>query len=84
MKPSVGKIVHYVAPGSADGRYPRAHRAAIVTEICDPDPMESPPVERVNLAVMNPTGIHFAQAVPYDESCGAFTWHQADQEDNHG
>ena len=33
QSPSVGRIVHYVSRGSADGHYPQACRAAIVTAI---------------------------------------------------
>jgi hypothetical protein len=31
--PSVGRIVHYVARGSADGVFPRTCRAAIITDV---------------------------------------------------
>ena len=33
MNPSVGRIVHYVARGSADGLFPKACRAATVAEV---------------------------------------------------
>ncbi len=32
-KPAGGRIVHYVARGSADGVFPPACRAAILTEV---------------------------------------------------
>ena len=51
--PSVGRRVHYVAPGSADGVYPPACRLAWVTEVDPVDPF------RVGLMVVNPTGVHF-------------------------
>ncbi|HEU5433110.1 MAG TPA: hypothetical protein VFU81_15695 [Thermomicrobiales bacterium] len=60
-----GRIVHYVAPGSADGRYPPAHRAAIVTEVPPIDPGDALGA-RVSLMVCNPTGIHHAANVPHD------------------
>lgn len=65
--PSVGRTVHYVAPGSADGTYPPAHRAAIITEVTN--------ATTVSLAVLNPTGIHFAQAIKRDDDKAPFTWH---------
>lgn len=33
MKPSVGRIVHYVSRGSADGKFPKTCRAAIITQV---------------------------------------------------
>lgn len=66
--PKVGRIVHYMAPGSADGTFPPAHRAAIVTEIND-----SP---HVSLAVLNPQGIHFVTNIKFDGTrTKPFTWH---------
>lgn len=62
MQPSIGRIVHYVSRGSADGTYPSECRAAIVTELAHAD--ESSDV--VGLAVLNPTGQHFTRA-PYDD-----------------
>lgn len=51
--PTVGRDVHYVARGSADGRFPSVCRAAKVTEI-DPDDTDV-----VGLCVINPTGFFF-------------------------
>lgn len=53
MKPSISRDVHYVARGSADGRFPSVCRAAKVTEVDPADP------DRVGLFVMNPTGVFF-------------------------
>ncbi len=50
-KPSVGRVVHYVARGSADGKFPSVCRAADITEIHDDDV--------VGLMVKNPTGLFF-------------------------
>jgi hypothetical protein len=33
MKPTVGRIVHYTNLGDADGRYPPAQQAAIITKV---------------------------------------------------
>lgn len=51
--PSVGRIVHYVAYGTPGGEYPKACRAATVTEVDPEDP------DRVGLFVANPTGLFF-------------------------
>jgi hypothetical protein len=69
---SIGRTVHYVAPGSADGRYPPAHRAAIVVENeRTPDGDYVP-----TLLVLNPTGIHFATRVPFDPTGERrYSWH---------
>lgn len=53
MKPSVGRIVHYVSYGTPGGEYPSLCRAATVTEIDGTDPT------RVGLCVQNPTGLFF-------------------------
>jgi hypothetical protein len=69
--PTLGRIVHYVAPGSADGTYPPAHRAAVVTE-----PLPSDAVAGVTgLLVFNPTGIHFVHVYEDQETKSHFTWH---------
>jgi hypothetical protein len=57
MKPSVGRIVHYVSYGTPGGEFTSQCRAAIITEV---DPTESRILGgpgRVGLAVLNPTGI---------------------------
>ena len=71
MKPSVGRIVHYVSYGTPGGEFGSECRAAIVTET---DPGD--PVERVGLCVLNPTGQFFNRTVPHseDENQGG-TWH---------
>lgn len=72
MKPSVGRIVHYVSHGSPvqpDGT--QAHeskcRAAIITEVWSDT--------TVNLAVLNPTGMFFNSS-EYDETgTEGGSWH---------
>lgn len=49
--PSVGGVVHYVARGSADGKFPKVCRSATITEIGEGG--------RVGLLVANPTGLFF-------------------------
>lgn len=70
VKPSVGRIVHYVAYGTPGGEYPSTNRAAIITEVDEPDNEQSP----VGLAVLNPTGMFFNQHVPYGETGGHWHW----------
>jgi hypothetical protein len=59
--PAVGRTVHYVARGSADGRYPSACRAAIITETGDDTDRTV-----ASLAVFNPSGVFFDQDVPFN------------------
>lgn len=67
MKPSVGRIVHYVARGSADGRFPKVCRAAIVTEV--PELLSEGPNDgtAAHLAVLNPTGMFFDRDVEFHD-----------------
>lgn len=60
--PSVGRIVHYVSHGTPGGEYASQCRAAIVTDLAQPDEAS----DVVGLAVLNPTGVFFNRAV-YDE-----------------
>lgn len=72
MTPSVGRIVHYVARGSADAVYSKTCRAAVITEIVR---------DAVSLCVLNPTGIFFhedckyAEESTYPEGLTPGTWH---------
>lgn len=75
MKPSVGRIVHYVSRGSADGVFTPECRAAIITEI-------SPDTGRVALMVLNPQGIFWDWGLEYSDENVATgstykpgTWH---------
>lgn len=72
MRPSVGRIVHYVSYGTPGGEYSSMCRAAIVTEIQD----DNDDAEVIGVAVLNPTGMFFNQA-PHDESevKDGGTWH---------
>jgi hypothetical protein len=77
VKPSVGRIVHYVSYGSpvrADGTQAFASecRAAIITEV--------DALGLVGLCVLNPTGQFFNRGVEQDEDAHAGgTWHWPEQ-----
>lgn len=79
--PTIGRHVHYVAHGSADGTYPSVCRVAIVTEV--KDMVEDgyggrdPNTDRVSLCVLNPTGMFFSQDLPYADprEMKGGTWH---------
>lgn len=81
MRPTVGRIVHYVSYGTPNGEFQRACRAAIVTED-DGDTKDA-----VGLCVLNPTGIFLNQHVPHREpDAGApylvgGTWHWPERAD---
>jgi hypothetical protein len=68
QKPSVGRIVHYVAYGTPGGEFAAGvHRAAIITEVGVDG--------HVGLAIMNPTGMFFSRAMPHSEALEPGTWH---------
>ncbi len=76
MKPSVGRIVHYVSYGTPGGEYPSVCRAAIVTEAPSPLPTSPADHEPVGLCVMNPEGLFLNRHVLHDEETKAGgTWH---------
>ncbi|QBI56790.1 hypothetical protein [Streptomonospora litoralis] len=61
QQPRVGATVHYVARGSADGRFPPVCRAAVVTAAGHYDGLAT----TVDLCVLNPTGLFFHETVHY-------------------
>lgn len=77
LKPSIGRVVHYHSYGTPNGEYVPEPRAAIVTVVYDEPPHLADPDElHVGLAVLNPTGVHFNQLVPYSEvpKSGYWSW----------
>lgn len=76
-KPSVGRVVHYVAYGTPGGEFPAGVcRAAVITEVHEPNRPEIEGPSSVGLCVLNPTGQFFNRRVAYDgvrKSPG--TWH---------
>lgn len=71
-RPEVGRIVHYTAPGRADGTYPCVCRPAMVVESADQF--------LATLMVINPAGVHFRANVaqsagdPTDDAPGSRCW----------
>jgi hypothetical protein len=74
VKPTVGRIVHYVSHGTPvreDGTqaFPSVCRAAIITEV-------NGPITTVGLAVLNPTGLFFHEScLQYEGDHAGGTWH---------
>jgi len=67
--PTVGDIVLYLAYGTPGGEYKKQYRAAIITDVADPEK------EIVTLAILNPTGIFFSPPIPKDDgSHKSGTW----------
>jgi len=70
MNPKVGDTVYYMARGSADGKFPKKNRAAIITDIRvkeipfldEKGNKTSGPLtkEQVRVAVINPEGLFFS------------------------
>jgi hypothetical protein len=69
-RPSIGRIVHYVSYGTPGGEYSSTCRAAVVTALSSPAGVDDATPERVDLAVLNPAGMFFNSACPFDEGDG--------------
>lgn len=82
LTPDLGMSVHYLAHGSADGRYPTTCRTAVVTQV---PTGYNPRLRMLSLMVMNPTGVFFNTEIPHAQhaACGdpsadparGGTWH---------
>lgn len=72
-KPSVGRTVHYVARGSADGVFKPECRAAIITAA--PTGGRGRPPKKVSLFVMTPTGTHHNDCLQDEDTKEGGTWH---------
>lgn len=81
MKPSIGRIVHYVSYGTPGGEYTQECRAAIITEVRPRSSASGP--DSVGLCVLNPTGLFLNRDVPYDADPRAGgTWHWPERVDD--
>jgi hypothetical protein len=76
-QPTVGRMVHYVSYGSADGRYKSKCRAAVVTEThLEPVGKHAAIfVPTIGMAVLNPTGVFFDRYVRESDEHTGGTWH---------
>ncbi len=98
MKPSIGRVVHYVSYGTPGGEYESACRAAVITEVGGPSsgPLAGP---TAGLCVLNPEGQFFNRGVTQDQGtdtgepegplCGGRiyhggTWHWPEREPAEG
>jgi hypothetical protein len=71
-RPSVGRIVHYVAYG---GEFPAGVcRAAVITDVDDltPNPRCS---STISVVVLNPTGLFFNHGIIQDDAKTPGSWH---------
>lgn len=75
MKPTVGRIVHYMTRGSADGVYPPTPFASIITEVVNDT--------CVHLVTFGPSGIRFEQNVIQGDNAPG-TWHWPKRDDSTG
>jgi hypothetical protein len=67
MKPSVGRIVHYMSYGSKGGEFTPECRAAVVAELVSET--------HTALVVMNPTGLFFNTCEQDEDAKAGGTWH---------
>lgn len=73
MKPSVGRIVHYVAAGHSLGTYSSTCRAAIVTDVKNDN--------EIAAAVFSGKGMWFYENLVQDESKAGGSWHWPERDD---
>lgn len=79
IKPTVGRVVYYKARGSADGKFPKVDRAAIVTDVKTSNigadgPEGTPVLWCVRLAVINPEGLFFSDWLEQGQEGGQWDW----------
>lgn len=71
MNPTVGRSVYYKARGSADGVFPKADRAAIITDVRLGEGINT---YEVRLCVMNPEGLFFTAWLKQGQEGGEWDW----------
>ena len=69
MKPTVGRIVHYMRYGTPGGEHPTEVSPAVIVKVLDATTQEC------QLFVMNPNGLYF-NPTPYSETLkpGHWSW----------
>lgn len=68
-------MVYYKARGSADGKFPKADRAAVVTDVREEQfTADSPITHQVRLCVMNPEGLFFTDWLTQGQEGGQWDW----------
>lgn len=72
-KPGVGDTVHYVSHGSPDGTYKAECRAAIVAAA--PAAGRGRPSKKLELMVINPSGVFFKPCIQDEDTKAGGTWH---------
>jgi len=73
QRPSIGRVVHYVSRGSADGVFPPRHVPLHVVEVGVDDVISG--------WTLNPSGIRYETDVPHDEKQTGGTWHWPERVD---
>jgi hypothetical protein len=66
MKPTVGRVVHYVSFGTPGGEYASECRAAVVAGV--PRPLND--AQEIDLVVLNPTGMFFNRCAYHEGDVG--------------
>lgn len=75
IKPTVGRVVYYKARGSADGKFPKTDRAAIITDVKEfPLNEAGATVLKVRLCVLNPEGMFFSDWLTQGQEGGQWDW----------
>ena len=76
MKPSIGRIVHYVNLGDKDGKYPPESQAAIITGVVSHETDTGGGAPFVSLTIFYRTGIFTMDRVPWSEKPerGHWSW----------
>ncbi len=75
-EPTVGRIVNYKARGSADGKFPKVDRAAIITDVrVDAISIDNAvKTYQCRVAVFNPEGLFFSDWLDKGQEGGNWDW----------
>lgn len=78
MKPTIGRVVHYISYGTPNGEYKPEHRAAIITRVSETNE------NQVDICVFNPKGIFFNENVNFGTREGQVHWPERDEDGDNG